>query len=214
MHSHSTTIIADDNVINIMTLLKENTATAHKQLEKSSCFKRLFANDYSINEYAQLLSYFYGYYEAIEPILFNELPTEYYPNLQHRTKTHLLHQDLTSLNVNADALPVCEVIPSLITFAQKMGVLYVLEGSLLGGRVIGQHLTEHFDADALLPLNFYNGYGADLHLEWQKFSLFMGQCFNHQDKAITDEVIDSANATFATLQQWVESQRTDQLPSS
>jgi heme oxygenase len=209
MHPQSTNSIADNNLINIMTLLKDNTSVAHKQLEKSPCFKRLFANDYKTSEYADLLSYFYGYYAAIEPLLFNDLPTEHQSDLQHRTKTHLLQQDLALLNVNTDSLPLCKAIPNLTTFAQKMGVLYVLEGSLLGGRIIGQHLKEHFGADVALPLNFYSGYGADLHLEWQKFSQFMGQYFNHQEKAIIDEVINSANATFSALQQWVESQHTD-----
>jgi heme oxygenase len=85
-----------------------------------------------------------------------------------------------------------------------MGVLYVLEGSLLGGRIIGQHLTAHFGEQILLPLNFYSCYGADLYPQWQSFSLYMGQCFNQQSSEIINEVIDSANATFATMQQWIE----------
>jgi heme oxygenase len=205
MHSQGTNIIAENNAINMMTLLKENTATAHKQLEKTPCFKRLFASDYTISEYTQLLSFFYSYYAAIEALLFKDLPPEYHHTLQHRTKTHLLYQDLTTLNVDIDELPVCEILPSLSTFAKKMGALYVLEGSLLGGRVIGRHLTEHFGADTLLPLNFYSCYGTDLPIQWQGFSVFMGQCFNHQNNDVINEVVDSANATFATLQQWVES---------
>jgi heme oxygenase len=192
-----------------MTLLKDNTANAHKQLEKSSCFKRLFASDYTTSEYARLLTYFYSFYNAIEPILFNDLSPVDHAHLQHRAKTHLLYQDLTAFNINVDKLPVCDVLPSLTTFAKKMGTLYVLEGSSLGGRVIGEHLKKHFSADAVLPLKFYTSYGADLHLEWQKFALFMGQCFNHQNDQIINEVVDSANATFIALQQWMESQESD-----
>jgi heme oxygenase (biliverdin-IX-beta and delta-forming) len=192
------------SVINIMTLLKTNTSTAHKKLEKSSCFKRLFADDYTMDEYALLLSYFYSFYNAIEPMIFNDLPSESLSHLQHRTKSHLLHQDVNFLGVNTNELAICKVLPNISTFTNKMGVLYVLEGSLLGGRVIGQHLKKHFGEDTLLPLNFYSCYGADLQTEWQNFALFMGQCFNHQPDNVINDVVDSANATFTALQQWIE----------
>jgi heme oxygenase len=90
--------------------------------------------------------------------------------------------------------------------------LYVLEGSLLGGRVIGRHLKEHFGENIVLPLNFYRCYGADLIVQWQGFSLFMGECFNYQNDEVINEVIDSANVTFSSLQQWVESGLIQHLP--
>jgi heme oxygenase len=204
MHPQSNQIIADNNAISIMTLLKNHTSTAHKQLENTRFLKRLFAVDYTTAEYTQLLSYFYSYFAAVEPLLFADLPTESHTYLQHRTKTHLLQQDLISLGVNPDALVVSHILPPLTTFAQKMGVLYVLEGSLLGGRIIGQHLKSHFGEHVLLPLNFYSCYGADLHLQWQNFSIFMGQSFNHQGDAVINEVIESATQTFVSLQQWIE----------
>jgi heme oxygenase len=212
MHSQSISVVADNAVINIMALLKDNTATAHKQLEKSFCFKRLFANDYTMNEYAQLLSYFYRYYAATESLLFADLPSEYQSYLQHRRKTHLLSHDLNCLNVNPDSLPECKTLPRLTTFAKKMGALYVLEGSLLGGRVIGRHLQAHFGENTVLPLNFYSCYGADLIVQWQGFSLFMGECFNHQNDELINDVIDSANMTFSSLQQWVDSGLIQHLP--
>jgi len=204
MHSQSTPIIADNNAIGIMTLLKNHTAVAHKQLENVPFLKRLFASDYTTTEYTRLLSYFYSYFIAVEPLLFADLPHEYSPQLQHRTKTHLLRQDLVSLGVNVDSLPKSHLLPDLTTFAKKMGVLYVLEGSLLGGRIIGQHLKKHFGEDVCLPLNYYSCYGIDLHGQWQNFALFMGQCFDHQSDEIIHEVIDSANETFDSLQKWIE----------
>ncbi len=204
MHSQSSSIIAENNDINIMTLLKNNTAIAHKQLENVPFFKRLFASDYTTTEYKHLLSSFYRYFAAVEPILFADLPPESHPHLLHRIKTHLLRQDLVSLDVNVEALAMSHILPPLTTFAQKMGVLYVLEGSQLGGRIISQHLKNHFGARTALPINFYSCYGTDLHLQWQGFSLYMGESFNHQNDAVIHEVIDSANATFASLQKWIE----------
>ena len=189
---------------NIMMRLKNDTGIAHKQLEKSACFKRLFADDYQISEYAQLLGYFYGYFSAIEPVLFTDLPQEYHSGLQYRTKIDLLRQDLAFLSTNADALPFCETLPELTSFAQKMGALYVLEGSLLGGRVIGRHLTSHFGADIVSALNFYHCYGENLDRQWRGFAEFMMHYFDNQNDQVINEVIEAANAAFTTLQQWVE----------
>lgn len=199
----STTI----NNANIMTQLKTQTATAHKQLEKSACFKRIFAEDYSLNEYARLLSYFYSYFMAIEPLIFAELPNEYHGYLQHRRKIPFLIQDLTALHIDINTLASCNVLPPLTSIAQKMGAFYVLEGSLLGGRVISEHLKKQLGESVFSALNFYNCYGENLYPEWQKFNLLMCQRFDNQSNEVINELISNANATFATLQQWVESQQ-------
>ncbi len=195
--------------IPIMNRLKKDTTFAHKQLEKVPCFKRLFANDYNITEYARLISYFYGYFLAIEPILYTDLPSEHSGILYYRKKTHLLAQDLVHLNIDGKILPVCTNLPALNSFAEKMGALYVLEGSLLGGRVIGEHLTNHFGSEIISALSFYHCYGTNLIVEWRNFSTFMAQCFDGQDEQIRNTIVDSANATFSTLQQWVEHRSAD-----
>jgi len=200
----SSVIDTHENAPNIMMHLKNDTAAAHKNLEKSACFKRLFADDYTLSEYAQLLGFFYGYFSAIEPVLFADLPQQYHSDLQYRAKIQLLRQDLTFLDTNADELPLCETLPELTSSAQKMGALYVLEGSLLGGRVISRHLISHFGADIVSALNFYHCYGDNLDKQWRGFSAFMMHCFDKQNDKVINEVIDAANATFTTLQQWVE----------
>lgn len=200
----SISLPADNNHPNIMVRLKNDTQAAHQHLEKAPCFKRLFAKDYRLNEYTQLLSYFYGYFSGIEPLLFDNLPAELHSQLLYRRKTHLLQQDLNVLGINsAGNLPICEALPNLTTFAQKMGALYVLEGSLLGGRVIGRHLSQQLGDDVSSALNFYHCYGADLETQWRGFAVLMTQCFDSQPEAEINAVLASATATFATLGQWV-----------
>lgn len=194
----------DNNRPNIMVRLKNDTQAAHQHLEKDPCFKRLFAKDYRLNEYTQLLSYFYGYFSGIEPALFDDLPAELHSQLLYRRKTHLLQQDLNVLGVhNADSLPICSALPDLTTFAKKMGALYVLEGSLLGGRVIGRHLSQQLGDDVSSALNFYHCYGTDLETQWRGFAVLMTQCFDSQPEAEINAVLASATATFTTLGQWV-----------
>jgi heme oxygenase len=188
----------------VMSQLKSKTTPAHKQLELTPCLKRLFAGDYTIDEYASLLSYFYSYFNAIEPLLFDDIPAQYQSQLAHRRKIEFLQKDLLFLNVDINQLTACNILPPLDSFAKKMGAMYVLEGSLLGGRIIGQHLKNHFDTDMSPALNFYSCYGANLDTEWRNFATLMVQCFDSDNQALTNEVIESANATFLALQQWLE----------
>jgi heme oxygenase len=186
-----------------MMRLKNDTAKVHQQLEKSPCFKRLFASDYALAEYTDLLKGFYGYYAAIEPQLFNSLPVAYQGSLLHRKKIHLLQKDLHFLGCNTEDLAVCAVLPELLTFAQKLGAIYVLEGSTLGGRVIGRHLTRHFGEKITPALHFYNSYGANLDKEWHAFTALMLRYFDYQTELAKDAAAATARATFTSLEQWL-----------
>jgi heme oxygenase len=188
---------------NIMARLKNETTSAHKQLEKVPCVQRLFASDYQLIEYSGLLSRFYGYFAAIEPLLFVGLPTEYSACLQYRTKTGLLKQDLAVLDIDASKLPLCTQLPELGAFSQKMGAFYVLEGSTLGGQVISRHLSGQLGDDIAQALHFYQSYGKNVHAEWQGFAMLMSRCFENPEDRAADEVVATANQTFASLQQWL-----------
>jgi heme oxygenase len=207
MQAQTLSSIASPKPSAIMLRLKNDTLDSHKQLEKTSSLKRIFCNDFSIEEYADLTAFFFGFFSSIEPLIYNNLPTESDCVLQHRRKTALLQQDLINLGLDEQAiacLPVCKDVPSLNSFAQRMGALYVLEGSTLGGRMISKHLKNHF-GDSILPvLNFYGCYGESSPVEWQNFSKFMSECFDNENTDTDKTVIDAAIETFSSLYQWLE----------
>ncbi len=188
--------------LNVMAELKTKTHSAHKELEKLHCFKRLFSDDYQIDEYSRLLGSFYGVFCAVEPLLFSNLPADQQPLLRHRVKTPCLKLDLAVFGKNPHDLPSCQNIPDLETFGKKMGALYVLEGSTLGGRIIGKHLSNHFGAQVGPALNFYGCYGQNVDVEWRSFIHIMDSHFSGEPAV--DEVVQAACATFAGLQQWLE----------
>lgn len=190
-----------------MARLKTGTNDAHRFLEKSSCFKRLFASDYQVVEYSKLLSYFYGYFQGMESILFADLPAHYRSVLAYRAKTHLLSEDLKAFAIDESGLPVCHDLPEMQSLAQKLGCLYVLEGSMLGGQVIARHLKGHFgEGLPATALNFYQCYGANLMQEWQGFASFMNRYFETASEEDCVAAIHAANATFMALQTWVDKQ--------
>lgn len=189
-----------------MALLKSETSTAHRQLERNPCLSRLFQTDYSIGEYRDLIAKFYGFFSAIEPLIFDDLDPMNQPFVIHRRKTNLLAKDLSILDidsVNSSVIPQCKHIPVLNSFARKMGALYVLEGSTLGGRIISKKLIDHFGSAITPTLNYYESYGARVIDEWLSFQFFMAERFDNKQIEI-DQVISAAIETFSCLDRWLQ----------
>lgn len=190
----------------VMSLLRTQTTSAHKQLEQAKCLARLFEPDYSMPEYLDLLCRFYGFFAAIEPLIFDNLPETHTTALGRRIKTGLLAEDISLFGVTETELhsiPRCGELPNLSSFAQKMGALYVLEGSTLGGRIISKRLKDHFGDEIHDKLNYYNCYGENVGTEWKAFQYFMGSQFDDTDAEIPD-VVAAANDTFFSLHQWFD----------
>lgn len=190
----------------VMSALKTETMSAHKQLERTNYFIRLFEPDYSIQEYRRLLCRFYGFFSAIEPLIFENLTETQLSVLGHKVKVGLLAKDISLFEGDEAGLqnmPRCDKLPRLNSFARQMGAFYVLEGSTLGGRIIAKRLKEHFGTEILDKLNYYNCYGENISVEWKGFQSFMGSQFDDKEAEIPD-VIAAANDTFLCLHQWFD----------
>jgi heme oxygenase (biliverdin-IX-beta and delta-forming) len=190
----------------VMSLLRTKTTSAHKQLEQAKCLARLFEQDYSMPEYQDLLCRFYGFFSAIEPLIFDNLPKTHIATLGRKIKTDFLAKDISLFGVSEAELrsiPRCDKLPNLCSFARQMGALYVLEGSTLGGRIISKRLKDHFGDAILDKLNYYNCYGENVGTEWKGFQNFMASQFDDEDAEIPD-VVKAANDTFLSLHQWFD----------
>ncbi len=148
--------------------LRAATAAQHQQLEQQALFARLLRANLCLADYRAVLRCLYRVHAALEPALCAHLaainpPWRYVPRLP------LLQQDLQSL---ADALP--DTPPRVpLTAAEVPGVLYVLEGSLLGGQLIARHLRQQFGPE--IPQSFYR-LGAQLPPQhWRHFAIWLAQ---------------------------------------
>jgi heme oxygenase (biliverdin-IX-beta and delta-forming) len=199
-------IPAEEKNSSVMSLLKSETAAVHRQLERNRFLFRLFQTDFSIQEYRQLLCKFYGFFSAIEPLIFTNLNAVANQALAHRTKSELIVMDLSLLEMdetNFKTISKCEELPLLNSFARQMGALYVLEGSTLGGRIISKRLKDQFGETIVNKMNYYQSYGENLILEWTSFQNFMAEHFDDKEDEIS-EVVNAAIETFLCLDSWLE----------
>lgn len=187
--------------------LKKHSRPDHDSIENSIDLLKLANN---LGDYTNLIKAFYGYYFSVENSLkhFESNFLAIGINLNERSKLPLLKKDLESLGVKPEEilkLPKCTLLPEINTFAQAMGVLYVLEGSTLGGQIISRQLAK---SQILLNgqerASFFISYGPSTGLMWSNFK----KSLDTMPEESTDDVLMAAKKTFSTMETWLRSQLT------
>lgn len=185
----------------ILTELKQATRSYHDAIEKEL---DLFNRTVSCDDYAFLLSQFFGFYAPLEARL--ELVaglTDVVRDFSARRKTLLLRLDLADLGYDleqVEVLPRCADLPALESIPQALGCLYVMEGATLGGQVISRHLQQNLGIDGNCGGHFFSSYGASVGAMWRGFGdALQAFCSASQSEEI---IIRSACGTFAAFGRW------------
>ncbi|MDP4001870.1 biliverdin-producing heme oxygenase [Methylobacterium sp. NEAU K] len=174
--------------------LRAATGPAHRALEDSLDWRARVA---TLAGYRDLLARLHGFHAAWEPAIGMELADE--PFLGPRRRLALLAADLGHLGLSPTgigALPGPGPV-RLPGAGAAMGALYVLEGSTLGGQVIGRHITSlhGFSGDGL---GYYRAHGPRTGAMWSIF-LERLERFSDDHTAVTAGAV----ATFAALRVWL-----------
>ncbi|MQG93084.1 biliverdin-producing heme oxygenase [Pseudomonas sp. MN1F] len=146
----------------LLLALREGTRDCHKALEARLPF---FSPGFDSAAYRRLLQAYYGFHAPLEQHLGNYQGPE-------RRKTATLTRDLLALDLSeADigALPLCQALPAIHDEASALGVMYVLEGSTLGGQVLKRAMAERLGIGHESGAAFLDVYGALTGSYWRSF---------------------------------------------
>lgn len=179
---------------NLHLRLREATASAHAALERELDWEARVA---TMAGYRGLLARLHGFHSAWEPAIGASLADGAF--FDPRCRLEALGRDLAFLGLSPESigeLPRSHPI-ALPGPAAAMGALYVLEGSTLGGRVIGRHIaaTHGFTGDGLA---YYSGHGARTGAMWSAFRTRL-DTFDGEGEA----VVAAANDTFDAMRRWL-----------
>jgi len=183
--------------------LRQATSGRHRALE---CQLPLLDPRLSRASYHRIVSRFFGYYEPLEARLlslpwWHEIGVDY---AAERRKTPRLESDLIALGETPEGLarlPRCAALPAVASIPQVLGCLYVIEGATLGGQLISRHLQAHLGLTPVSGGAFFNGYGVETGRRWQAFGATLTALV--QRTGGEDDIIESANDTFATIDEWL-----------
>jgi heme oxygenase len=184
--------------------LKDSTRGAHDQIERNAVLKRLLADDLTKAEYTAILARYLGFFHPLEEKLARQAELKQkVSDFESRTKTRKLEHDLAALGLSNEKiaeLPRAATVPDAASFASAMGVLYVCEGSNLGGRLIAKHLSK-FDFFTNETSSFFEIDPQVVGSRWKSFlDLLSGL---PQDSSFISEASGAASSTFSTLDTWM-----------
>ncbi len=111
--------------------------------------------------------------------------------------SRLVQADLSALGVDPDSLPRADV-PALPSTSYALGVLYVLEGSELGRRLLARQVTRRLGIDCLLARGPLIAGRKAVDGRWRSVRLEIAQ-------RCTDEaaMLTGARWTFGALEEWL-----------
>ncbi len=162
--------------------LREATKAAHRSLDHHPLLAALVSQKLAVSDYARALAALHGAHAAIETALAGFSPEEIFPR-----RLLNLEADLAELSCRPIDL---ETPPPLATTdAARIGLMYVLEGSNLGGAVIARLLDTSLTKSA--PRRFFGRTGGEER--WGRFWDFaLQRCPGDQFNV----ACEAASATF------------------
>lgn len=182
--------------------LRQATRAQHEALERQL---PLLDPALSRDSYRDFVSRFFGYYAPLEARLlaapgWSDIGLAYL----ERRKLPQLERDLRAFGATTDtlaAVPLCRELPDVASSARLLGCLYVIEGATLGGQIITRRLQASLGLTPESGAAFFSGYGAQTGSRWKAFGALLTAYV--QRTGGDDEVIASANRTFATMEGWM-----------
>ncbi len=179
----------------LMARLRAETDIAHRRLEErldvtSRLSERI--------RYVGLLQIFYGIYQPFEHLLEQRFGPEIAGmELASRCKSPWIVEDLRLLDADTRHEDASMYLPDLRTEAEALGVLYVLEGSTLGGQMISRMVERDLGIGPQNGARFFHGYGSETGIRWRAFGKAL-------EAAQPDPVnlLSAANATFTAFERW------------
>ena len=178
--------------------LRTATAAEHERLERHFDWQARIA---TLDGYRSLLARLRGFHAAYEPAIGRALADE--PFFGPRRRLARLDADLAFLGLDPaaiDALPI-PTPPALDGRAQALGALYVLEGSTLGGQVIGKHIERLHGLGPETGCAYYRGHGRDAAAMWAAFRSALETLAG--DPASEEAALDAGIATFTAMRLWL-----------
>ena len=178
--------------------LRAATAEAHAALERDLDWE---ARTATLTGYADLLARLHGFHAGYEPAIGQALDDEAF--FGERRRLACLEADLSGLGFDGPriaGLPHARPI-ALDRPVEALGALYVLEGSTLGGQVIGRALERRHGARIAGACAYYCGRGRRTAAMWAAFCKRLdGAC---TDAAVEQAALAAGIATFGALRAWL-----------
>ena len=147
----------------ILDSLREETSVLHRELEKDNLANKIMDHSINLEEYKLLLFQNFIAYKSAESEITNSL-SGYKSDKSVRLKNDLHGLGLTDLNFDLDF--------SCKNEAEAIGAAYVIEGSAMGGMLIGKEIPNCESLNDVPQQEFFNGSKSNVKA-WNVYLKFL-----------------------------------------
>lgn len=196
--------------------LREGTRAAHQAIESNPAMAVLLRDDCTLYHYTHTLAAILGWMAPLEQRLRRDAFRHPAPvATPGRYRTPRLLADLRALGQSEawiQQLPWATELPDTTDSSQRLGVLYVIEGSSLGGTLITRTLRQRLGAAVDHALAYFDCYDGEAGRAWARFK----ESVDALDDAVIDigKAVAGAKLCFHSLDQWLRSQCSDSAESA
>ena len=185
--------------------LRSKTAPMHKALEEVPVSKHIMSPDLNPERYKAYLQKVHCLHRDIEQTVF-PIVSEFIEDVNARIKTPAIEKDLHNMGTSAEN---CEVSLTDSKFSQSpafcMGMMYVSEGSTLGGMYIVKNVSATLGDKASNAVNFLTVYGSTTGSKWKQFladlEKFQSSCNSEEKEQIISGAIYGFERTYQIFNQ-------------
>lgn len=202
--------------------LRESTAQAHAATEEIPFNAAILSRTLPRERFAAQVQHWAALHGAVESAISrqdDEAVTRVWALTGPRAG--LLHADLVHLGQPFECMDAEAVVQQFTGWVESLsdrepiallGILYVFEGSQLGGTILKKPLAEMYELTGSDGLSYYNVHGSGIRAHWQGFRDAMNQgVVSESDQA---SVINAANQAFAYVGRLLECLSRDLSPSA
>ncbi len=178
--------------------LKLATAAAHSSFECVLAKRGYFDGR---DQYIQYLQRFLAFQDEAERALDTSLTIEAVPDWAQRRRAQLARADLEMLGAPERHFPqLSGRLPPITSAEQVLGIVYVLEGSTLGGAYLLKQLAP-LGITATRGGSYLASYGSDRGKIWQRFLFMLEEA--HLRQARAEAIAAAAITTFAAARYYL-----------
>lgn len=176
--------------------LREETKSEHAATEKAMMPLLKSARDKE--SYTRLLCAMYTYLKPVEDAVFRKIEAAHLPDQASRRTMGHMSNDLEALGAANCAQNLATELPKIETTAQAFGALYVLEGSTMGGQIVGGIVRKNLPGE-LHHTRYFDSYGEQTRMMWGKFIGALN-AFGETNPGSHQEVLSAARETFSLFE--------------
>ncbi len=174
--------------------LKQDTAGKHRQLEETELSKSMMSPALTLTVYNTYLQKMYSLVSLFEETYYKRLST-IVSDIEARKKAQNMLLDIERTGTALHKQPPIKWFNNNVSDGFLLGVLYVLEGSTLGGRFLFNNANKVLGLNEQTGAAYFAGYANETGTMWKSFIKNLND-YAAAHPGEQQDIIDGANFAF------------------